>query len=62
MTEKKKKQSFFKGIRQEFKKIVWPSKDETVNSALVVFTSLIAVSVVIKIIDEILRFLLNLVV
>lgn len=60
MTEKKK--GFFKGIRQEFKKIIWPTKDETVNSALVVFTSIIAVSVVIKIIDEILRFLLNLVV
>ncbi len=60
MTEKKK--GFFKGIRQEFKKIIWPTKDETVNSALVVFASIIAVSVVIKIIDEILRFLLNLVV
>ncbi len=62
MTEKKKKQGFFKGIKQEFKKIVWPTKDETVNSAIVVFTSLIVVSVVIKLIDEILRFLLNLVV
>lgn len=62
MTEKKKTQGFFKGIKQEFKKIVWPTKDETVNSAIVVFTSLIAVAVVIKIIDEVLRFLLHLVV
>ena len=60
MTERKK--GFLKGIRQEFKKIVWPTKEETMNSALVVFASLAAVSVFIKIIDEILRFLLNLVV
>lgn len=62
MTEKKKNQGFFKGIKQEFKKILWPTKEETVNSAVVVFTSLIAVAIVIKLIDEVLRFLLHLVV
>lgn len=62
MTENKKPQGFLKGIRQEFKKIVWPTKNETVNSAIVVFTSLIAVAIVIKLIDVVIKFLLSLVV
>lgn len=60
MTERKSKKGFFKGIKSEFKKIVWPTKKETINATLVTIVTLIAVSALIKIIDMILRFLLGL--
>lgn len=60
MTEKKAKKGFFKSVRSEFKKIVWPTKEELVNSTIVVLISLVVVSAFIKLIDELIRFLLNL--
>ena len=33
---KPKKKSFFKGVRQELKKITWPSKENVVKQTLVV--------------------------
>ncbi|MDO4804937.1 MAG: preprotein translocase subunit SecE [Lachnospiraceae bacterium] len=39
---KEKKKSFFKGVRQEWKKIVWPTRDDlTRQTALVVVISLV---------------------
>lgn len=38
----KKKEGFFKSIRREFKKITWPTKNETLNySLLVIIVSVI---------------------
>lgn len=62
MTERKsnKKKGFLKGIKSEFKKIVWPTKKETINATAVVLVSLVVMSVLIKVIDVILRFFLSL--
>lgn len=61
MSENKpNKGGFFKGIKKEFKKISWPTKNELVNSTIVVLVSLIAVATVIKLIDLGLNSLLKL--
>jgi len=60
MTEKKANKGFLKGIRHEFKKIVWPTKNELVNSTIVVLISIAVIAGFIKIVDEIIRFLLSL--
>ncbi len=60
MTERKKKQGFFKGIKNEFRKITWPTKKEVVKSTAVVLVSLITVSALIKLIDLGLNALLRL--
>lgn len=59
MTEKKRG-GFLKGIRSEFKKIVWPTKKELTNAFIVVIVSLITVSVTIWVLDTIIRFLIGL--
>lgn len=53
MTEKKKT-GFWKGIRTEFKKISWPTKKEVWNSTLAVGVSVILISLIVWLIDQIL--------
>ncbi|NLW52379.1 MAG: preprotein translocase subunit SecE [Tissierellia bacterium] len=60
MTERKSKKGFFKGIKSEFKKIVWPTKKETITATSVVLAGLVVMSAIIKVIDVVLRFFLNL--
>ena len=59
MTEKKKT-GLIKGMKTEFKKVVWPTKQEIINSTLVVVVSIIGIAVAIKLIDMVLRLLLKL--
>ena len=50
---KEKKQSFFEGVKAEFKKINWPSRDELIRkTGLVVVISLI-MGALISVIDSI---------
>lgn len=58
MTEKKKT-GFFRGIRNEFKKITWPTKNEVFKSTLVVVAALIGMSILVKLLDTIFRFILS---
>lgn len=58
MTEKKKT-GFFRGIRNEFKKITWPTKNEVFKSTLVVIAALIGMSILVKLLDTIFRFILS---
>lgn len=58
MTEKKKT-GFFKGIKNEFKKITWPTKNEVFKSTLVVISALIGMSILVKLLDTIFRFVLS---
>ena len=60
MTEKKAKKSFLKGIKQEFKRVVWPTKKETIDATVLVIAAIVAFSVLIKVIDVVIRFLLSL--
>ncbi|WP_297376430.1 preprotein translocase subunit SecE [uncultured Helcococcus sp.] len=58
MTEKKKT-GFFRGIRNEFKKITWPTKNEIFKSTVVVVAALIGMSILVKLLDTIFRFILS---
>lgn len=54
-TTKVKKQSkiakFFRDYKSEFKKIAWPSKDETLKMSVVVIVSIVVASIAIFILD-----------
>ena len=53
---KKKKKSWFKGLKAEFKKIVWPDQQSlTKETAAVVIVSVV-VGVIISVVDLIARF------
>ena len=55
MAEKIKKESkikkFFKDYKSEFKKIVWPSKADTLRQSLVVIIAIVVAGVVIVLLD-----------
>lgn len=48
---KPKKKNFFKGVRQEFKKITWPSKENVVKQTLVVTVITFVLAVLIAFVD-----------
>lgn len=53
---KKQKKSWFKGLKAEFKKIVWPDQESlTKETAAVVIVSVV-VGVIISVVDLIARF------
>ena len=56
LKQKKQKKSWFKGLKAEFKKIVWPDqKSLTKETAAVVIVSVV-VGVIISVVDLIARF------
>lgn len=61
-TEKAPKRSWFKGIKAEFKKIVWPDKEYLGKQAVAVISVTIALGIVIYVLDyaieQIIAFLL----
>jgi len=50
---------FLNGIKAEFKKIVWPNKDDIVKQTIAVISSSIVLGIIISILDFIFKFLLN---
>ena len=60
MEKKKKneqagKKSFVKGMKAEYRKIVWPSKDTVTKQTIAVLVSTIALGVVITVLDLVIR-------
>ncbi len=53
---------FLNGIKAEFKKIVWPSKDDIVKQTIAVISSSIVLGIIISILDFIFKVLLNFVI
>ena len=53
---------FLNGIKAEFKKIVWPNKDDIVRETIAVISSSIAIGIIISILDFIFKILLNFVI
>ena len=49
--EKTSKPSFFKGLKVEFKKIVWPDKDSLLKQSIAVVCMSIVLGAVIAILD-----------
>ena len=54
--EKAAKPSFFKGVKAEFKKIVWPDQKSLTKQTIAVVGSSVALALIIKILDMIMTF------
>lgn len=54
--EKAPKKSFFKGLKTEFNKIVWPAKDVVGKQTVAVVACAIALSALIALLDLIIKF------
>ena len=61
-TEKAPKKSFFKGLKTEFSKIIWPSKDTLAKQTVAVIITTIVLGIVIAVLDLIIQFGLNVVI
>lgn len=57
--EKKASPGFFKGVKAEFKKIVWPDRQATLRQSIAVVAISIVVGVIIAILDYIVKFGVN---
>ena len=53
--EKQKKKSWFKGLKAEFKKIIWPDKKTLVKQTVAVITCSVLLGVIIAIIDALIQ-------
>jgi len=54
--ESAQKRSFFKGLKSEFSKIVWPDKETVTKQTIAVISSAIALGLIIGILDLIIKF------
>ncbi|MCD8380828.1 MAG: preprotein translocase subunit SecE [Lachnospiraceae bacterium] len=54
--EKKQKNSFFKGVKAEFKKITWPDRTTVVKQSAAVISISVAVGVIIAVLDMIIQY------
>ncbi|HCL00919.1 MAG TPA: preprotein translocase subunit SecE [Lachnoclostridium phytofermentans] len=54
--EKAPKKSWFKGLKSEFKKIIWPDKESLAKQTVAVVVISTILAVVIGIVDQIIKF------
>ena len=54
-TENTKKTSFFRGVKQEWKKITWPSKNDVVKQTAVVLVAIVLVGALIFGVDVLVK-------
>ena len=57
--EKPKKKSWFKGLKAEFKKIIWPDKKTLVKQTVAVITCSVILGAIIAVIDALVQYGLN---
>ena len=55
-TEKAKKSSWFKGLKAEFKKIIWPDKKSLARESAAVVASAVALGIIIKVLDVVINY------
>lgn len=55
-TEKATKKSWFKGLKSEFRKIVWPDRESLTKQTLAVIAVSVALGIIIAIIDFIIQY------
>lgn len=55
-TENAPKKSFFKGVKSEFKKIIWPDKQTLAKQSAAVVTISVVLGVVIAILDLVIKY------
>ena len=54
--EKKERPSFAKGVKSEFKKIIWPDRKATVKQSIAVVAISVTVGVIIAMLDLIVKY------
>ena len=54
--EKKERPSFFKGVKSEFKKIIWPDRKSTFRQSVAVVAISVVVGVIIAILDYVIKY------
>ena len=59
--EKKEKKNFFKNVKSEFKKIVWPDKKSAFRQAVLIIVATIILGVLIKLLDTGIQALIGLI-
>lgn len=57
--EKKSLGKYFRGVKSEFKKVVWPTKKQLINYSLIVIVAVIVFSLLLALYDKIIVFLLG---
>ena len=60
-TKKAPKKSFWKGLKAEYKRIIWPDKDTLTKETVVVVVSTVILGIVIAALDLIIKFGFNIV-
>lgn len=55
-TSKAPKTSWFKGMKAEFKKIIWPDQKSLTKQTIAVVSTSVALALIIKILDMIMTF------
>ena len=55
-TEKSTKPAFWDGVKAEFKKIIWPSRDSLTKKTAAVVASTVVLSVIISVVDLLVKF------
>ena len=58
-SEKQARPSFFKGVKAEFKKIVWPDRQQTLKQSVAVVAISVVVGVIIALIDYVVKYGVN---
>lgn len=61
-TEKTQKKSWFKGLKAEFKKVIWPDKNTLAKQTTAVVTVSVLLGALISIIDALLKYGIDLLV
>ncbi|MCI8836475.1 MAG: preprotein translocase subunit SecE [Hungatella sp.] len=56
VSKEKEKKSFFKGLKAEFKKIIWPDKEAVGRETAVVIACSIGLGLIIALLDLIIKF------
>ncbi|MCC8139308.1 MAG: preprotein translocase subunit SecE [Lachnospiraceae bacterium] len=54
--DKDRKQSWFKGMKAEFKKIVWPTRSDLTKQTIAVVSVSVVLALLIKVLDIILSY------
>ena len=58
---KKSTTSFWKGLKAEFKKIIWPTKEDVAKQTILIIVVVIILGVIVKFLDTGIQALINLI-
>lgn len=60
--KKPRRKSYWKGLKAEFKKIVWPDRETVTKQTIVVLLASLALGIIIGVMDMIFKFGINLII